>query len=169
MEVISENRAKSVKAEMLIPRKLKRVTTLKLRNAYLMKLEREYNLGTSVRQPERLKMYAELARRKKCKKLGIKSLNGNKIVMDSDTAKGGFSSLMFNGIPLIADSQCPANHLAFLNEAYIKLVVHKDEFFRFEPYVKPVNQNVRTAKIFFAGNLVSSNNRMHALFSALAS
>ena len=120
MRITKANWAKSVNAAMPIPREIKKVKSLNPRNAYQMKLEREYNSGTSVRQPERLKMYAELARKKKCKKLGIKSLNGNKL------------------IPIIADSQCPASHLAFLNESYIKLCVHKDEFFRFEPFVKPV-------------------------------
>lgn len=89
--------------------------------------------------------------------------------MDSGTAKAGFSSLMFNGVPIISDSHAPASHLAFIDERYLKLVVHKDEFFRFEPFVKPVNQNVRVAKIYFAGNLVSSQERKHALFTGLAS
>jgi hypothetical protein len=89
--------------------------------------------------------------------------------MDKDTAKGGFSSLMFNGIPIIADGAAPASHLAFLNEKYIMLKAHKDEFFRMEPWDKPINQSLRVAKVYFAGNLCSSNNRMHALFSALAS
>jgi hypothetical protein len=55
-------RAKSVKAAMLIPRKVKEVKSFNLRNAYQMKLEREYNSGTSVRHLEQVKMYAELAR-----------------------------------------------------------------------------------------------------------
>jgi hypothetical protein len=88
---------------------------------------------------------------------------------DKDTARGGFSSLMFNGIPIIADSQAPANHLCFLNEKYIMLKAHKDEFFRMEPWAKPINQSLRVAKVYFAGNLCSSNNRMHALFSAITS
>jgi hypothetical protein len=35
--------------------------------------------------------------------------------------------------------------------------------------LKPINQSLRVAKIYFAGNLCSSNNRMHALFTGLAS
>jgi hypothetical protein len=89
--------------------------------------------------------------------------------MSSDVAKGGFSSLMFNGVPIIVDSHAPANHLSFINESYMSLVVHKNEDFRFEPFVKPTNQNLRVAKVYWAGNLVSSNNRMHALLSGLTS
>jgi hypothetical protein len=87
--------------------------------------------------------------------------------MDSDTAKGGFSSLMFNGVPLIADSHCPANHVFFLNENYLYLFAHKDEDMRFEPFVKPMNQNIRVGKVYWMGAIGSSNNRLHAKLSAL--
>lgn len=88
--------------------------------------------------------------------------------MDSETAKGGFSSLMFNGVPFIADSHCPANHIFLLNEKYLHLFVHKDEDMRFEPFQKPINQNVRVAKVFWMGAIGSSNNRLHGKLSAVA-
>ncbi len=87
--------------------------------------------------------------------------------MDSDTAKGGFSSIMFNGKPVIVDSHVPANHMFFLNEQYLHLCYHPDEDFRLEPFAKPINQNVKVAKIFWAGNLASSNCRMQGLLSAI--
>jgi len=89
--------------------------------------------------------------------------------MDSETAKGGFQSLMFNGTPFIAGSKVPSSHLFMLNEAYLHLWVHKDEDMRFEPFQKPINQNVRVAKIFSMLAFGSSNNRMHGKFTALAS
>lgn len=89
--------------------------------------------------------------------------------MDDETAKGGFKSLMFNGKPVIADSYCPASNMFFLNENYLHLFVHKDEDMRFEPFQKPINQNVKVAKIFWAGALGSSNNRLHARLSAITS
>lgn len=88
--------------------------------------------------------------------------------MDSESAKGGFSSLMFNGVPFIADSHCPANHIFGLNENYLHLFVHKDEDMRFEPFQKPINQNVKVAKVFWMGALGSSNNRLHFKLSAVA-
>jgi len=87
--------------------------------------------------------------------------------MDEKTAKGGFSSLMFNGKPIIVDSHQKAGDLEFINEKYHKLHVHQDENFRFEKFQKPVNQNVKVAKIFWMGVLASSNNRMHASLNAL--
>ncbi len=88
--------------------------------------------------------------------------------MDSETAKGGFQSLMFNGTPFIAGSKVPANHVLMLNESYLHFWVHKDEDMRFEAFQKPVNQNVKTAKIYWMGAFGSSNCRMHGKLSAVA-
>tara|TARA_R110000796_G_scaffold248508_1_gene375350 strand:- start:6137 stop:7057 length:921 start_codon:yes stop_codon:yes gene_type:complete len=88
---------------------------------------------------------------------------------DSDTARGGFSSLMFNGVPIIADSHCPSSHLFFVNEDVVKLYAHKDEWMRFRPFQEPDDQNVRTAKIFSMCAFTSGNNRLLACLSALAS
>lgn len=87
---------------------------------------------------------------------------------DSETAKGGFSSLMFNGIPMIVDSHCPSGNLMFLNEKYLHLYYHPKRNFSFEPFQKPINQDVRVAHILWAGAFGSSNNRMHGKLSALA-
>lgn len=88
--------------------------------------------------------------------------------MDSETAKGGFQSLMFNGVPFIAGSKVPTSHVLMLNENYLHLAVHKDEDMRFEPFAKPLNQNVKVAKVYWFGAFGSSNNRMHGKFTALA-
>ena len=88
--------------------------------------------------------------------------------MDSETAKGGFSSLMFNGVPFIADDFAPSSHIILLNENYIHLCVHKDEDMRFSGFQKPENQNIRLGQIFWMGALASSNNRLHGRMSAVA-
>ena len=87
--------------------------------------------------------------------------------MDEETAKGGFRSLMFNGKPVIVDSKCPDSYWVMLNEEYLHWMPHKDENFRFEPFAKPVNQNLKIAHIYWMGVFASSNNRMHAYASAL--
>lgn len=87
--------------------------------------------------------------------------------VDSETAKGGFTSLMFNGKPMVVDSHCPSQHMFFLNEDYLHLFYHPDENFRFEPFAKPINQNVKVGKIFWAGALGSSNCRMQGALTAL--
>jgi len=88
---------------------------------------------------------------------------------DDDTARGGFVNLIFNGKPVIVDSHCPASHWFMLNEDYIMLKYHKDENFRFEPFIKPTNQNVSVAHIFWTGALCGSNPRMQAKFTGLTS
>ncbi len=87
---------------------------------------------------------------------------------DSKTADAGFQNLMFAGIPVIVDAHCPASCLFAINEDYIHLLVHKDENFRFEPFQKPINQNVSSAKVYFAGCLAISNCRMMGKLGAIA-
>lgn len=86
---------------------------------------------------------------------------------DEDTMKAGFTNLIFNGIPVIVDSHCSSGYLYALNENYLSLRPHKDENFRFEPFRKPTNQNMKVAQVFWTGVMTSSNNRMHGMMSAL--
>lgn len=86
---------------------------------------------------------------------------------DSDTAAGGFASLLFNGAPMIPDSHCPSSNIFMLNEDYIHLWVHKDEDMRFEPFQKPINQNVKVAKIYWMGAYGASNCRLHAAMTGI--
>lgn len=87
--------------------------------------------------------------------------------MDSDTAKGGFDNVMFNGIPVIAGSKVPASHMFFLNEDYLSLWIHKERNFKFRNFEQPINQDVRVAKVLFAGAFGTDNCRMHGKFTAL--
>jgi hypothetical protein len=87
--------------------------------------------------------------------------------MDSESAKGGFTSLMFNGVPWLVDSKAPSTHVVGLNEDYLHLIGHKDEWFRFDPFQNPINQNVKVAHIFSMLVFASSNNRMHFAQTAL--
>lgn len=87
---------------------------------------------------------------------------------DSETAKGGFQNLMFNGVPFIAGSKVPSSHLFMLNERYLHFYVHSKENMRFEPFQTPINQAVKSAKVFWMGALGTSNCRMQGKFTALA-
>lgn len=86
---------------------------------------------------------------------------------DQEVAKGGFSSLMFNSKPVVADSYCPANYMFFLNENYLHIWVHQDEDMKFEEFQKPINQNVRIGHLYWMGAMGSSNNRLHGVLSAV--
>jgi hypothetical protein len=84
-----------------------------------------------------------------------------------DMARGGFTSILFEGRPFVVDSHCPAGFVYFLNTDYIDFVSHEDENMRFEKFRKPYNQAGRTAFIFWAGNLTGSNCRYQGVFTSL--
>lgn len=86
---------------------------------------------------------------------------------DSKEASGGFANLLFNGVPVFADSKCPTSHMFMLNMNFLHMFVHKDRDMKFEAFQKPVNQDVKLAKILWLGALGSSNNRMHGKLSAI--
>lgn len=86
---------------------------------------------------------------------------------DSETAKGGFTSLMFNGIPYIAGSKVPANHRFMLNENYLHLVVHKNRDMKFTGFKEPVNQDVTVGQILWMGAFCVSNRRMQGKATAI--
>lgn len=87
---------------------------------------------------------------------------------DSETVKAGFKNILVEGVPFIVDSHVASGYLFFLNENYLTMIAHKDEDFRFEPFIKPTNQNISTAKIYWTGSMVCSNCRMQGMFSAIA-
>ena len=87
--------------------------------------------------------------------------------VDTETAKAGFTSLMFNGTPFIAGSKVPSSHVFMLNEEFLHLYYHPERDFKFEPFIKSATQDAKSAKIFWMGNLGTSNCRMHGKFSAI--
>lgn len=86
---------------------------------------------------------------------------------DMESAKGGFTSLMFNGLPILVDSNCPSGYLYLFNEDYLHFIVHPEENFRFEPFQKPINQNIKVGHIFLQCVFASNQNRAHGAFTSL--
>jgi hypothetical protein len=87
--------------------------------------------------------------------------------VDESIAKGGFESLMFNGQPIVSDSHCPASHLFMINLNHLHLFYHPKRNFSMEPFQKPINQQVKVARVLWMGALGSSNNRLHGKMSAI--
>ena len=85
----------------------------------------------------------------------------------SDSADGGFRSLLFNSTPVFVDASAPSGHMIFLNMNYLDWMPHKDENMRIQPWASPINQNVKSSKIFWAGGMASSNNRRHGALTAI--
>ena len=92
-------------------------------------------------------------------------LQGNKRFVGSDAglADAGFSTLKFKGADIVADSHCPDGVMLFLNTKYLDFKVHSKRNFSFQDFQKPINQDARTAKIFWMGQLVCTNPRMQGM------
>ena len=78
---------------------------------------------------------------------------------DTKTADAGFQNLMFKGAPVTYDANVVADDMWFLNTKYLRLVGHKDVWFKPTPFVRPTNQNARYAQILCQGNLTVSNRK----------
>ena len=93
------------------------------------------------------------------------SLQANKRFVGTDAmlADAGFSTLKFKGADVVADSHCPDGVMLFLNTKYLDFKVHSKRNFSFQDFQKPINQDARTAKIFWMGQLVCTNPRMQGM------
>ena len=88
--------------------------------------------------------------------------------IDTESAKAGFTSLLFNGTPFLAGAKVPANHVFLLNEEFLHLYYHPKRNFVAQPFIQSSTQDAKTMKIFWMGNLGTSNARMQGKFTALA-
>ena len=87
---------------------------------------------------------------------------------DTDTAKAGFTHLVYEGMILAADDFCPAGHAFALNTKYLGFAIHQNGFFARQPWVDLIGPLGRTMKILFHGNMVCSNRKAHAGHSNLS-
>lgn len=76
---------------------------------------------------------------------------------DSKTADGGFQNLLFKTAPIMFDTYNQSGVMYFLNSKYLKLVGHRDVWFKATPFVRPNNQDARYSQILSYGNLTVSN------------
>ena len=95
--------------------------------------------------------------------------------LDKSMLAMGWVSMSFNGIPFVADLHLPAytatdanNRIYFLNEEFLDFVSHSKENMRFEPFAKPIDQNVSVAHVYWAGNMTTSACHRHAVLYNMA-
>lgn len=72
-------------------------------------------------------------------------------------ADAGFENLKFKGAVVMFDDQAPSGKMYVLNSKYLEWTAHSDADFKMTPFVRPENQDAKTAQILFMGNLVVSN------------
>ncbi|MCD6525951.1 MAG: phage major capsid protein [Desulfuromonas sp.] len=95
------------------------------------------------------------------------SLQAIQRIQQAQSADAGYQELFFNGSPVLADDQAPANHMYFLNTKYLKLKCAPDRMW--SPDTKRLidNADYEVTPIWFAGQLVTSNReRQGVLFEA---
>lgn len=78
---------------------------------------------------------------------------------DSKMADAGFENLKYKGATMTYDPNTPSGTMDFLSSDSIKLVTSKGTNFITTPFIKPTNQDAKTAQILWAGQLVSDNIR----------
>ena len=93
------------------------------------------------------------------------SLQANKRFVADEAGLGaaGFTTLRFKNAAVVADSHCPAGTMLMLNTKYLDFKTHSKRNFSFQDFQKPINQDARTAKIFWMGQLVCTNPRMQGM------
>jgi len=79
----------------------------------------------------------------------------------------GFDALDFRRTPVVVDSHCPDGHMFFINEDYLHFRHAPLRNFKFEPFQKPVNQDVMIAKILWGGTVTCSNRRFQGVLHGL--
>ncbi len=89
---------------------------------------------------------------------------------DTDTAKAGFTNLVFEQKILAADDYCPSGYLFLLNSNFIGWAVHKNGFFTRTPWADLITANVfaKSMKVKFHGNIVCSNRKAQTGHSNLS-
>jgi hypothetical protein len=84
-------------------------------------------------------------------------------VMDSaakpTSMNAGFDTLRFKGANIMYDPNCNTGTMYMLRSDNLQLVTHKDAMFNVTDFVKPANQDARTAQIIFMTELVTNNRR----------
>ena len=86
---------------------------------------------------------------------------------DKATTKAGFSNLVFEGMTIAADDYVPSGYGFAVNSKYVGFAVHKDGYYKRDPWRKLDGPQGKTMKILWDGNIICSNRRAHKSHSNL--
>lgn len=87
----------------------------------------------------------------------------------SDTRMGdlGFSNLKYKEATWTFDTNAIAGDIFLLNSNSMELVQHKSRLFTMSEWVKPSDQDLKTAQVFWAGELTTNNRRKHGVLTGV--
>lgn len=80
-------------------------------------------------------------------------------LQNTEVGKAGFTSLTFNGVPIIWDQYIDSGVLYMCNTNYWNLVVDTETDLVTTPFITPSNQTVKIAFILWRGNQTTNNRR----------
>jgi hypothetical protein len=83
---------------------------------------------------------------------------------DTAMANLGFDSIAFKGGEVVFDADCPSGQWFLLNSEYLEFVRHSSCWGQMGEFKEPINQDARTAKVLFMGELVTDVRRAHGRF-----
>lgn len=86
---------------------------------------------------------------------------------NSSMADLGFDTIQHRGSTVMFDADCPSGRWYFLNSKYLKFVKHKSAWLKMGPFVEPVNQDAKTAKVISMGELCTDVRRAHGVISGI--
>lgn len=95
------------------------------------------------------------------------SLEDQKRYTNIVTADAGFKTLEFMGRPVYWDTGIPSGYALFTNRNTFRVVVHRDANFKIGKFIEPDNQDARTAKIIWQGNMMNIEPRRNAVHSSI--
>lgn len=73
----------------------------------------------------------------------------------------GFQNLAYKQAVWTWDPNATSGNIWGLNSKALELVQHQDRLFTLSKWVKPINQDLEGAQVFWAGELTSNNRRKH--------
>jgi len=94
-------------------------------------------------------------------------INYNVALIDTKLAEVGFENYKFKGARLMWDGDCTASAMYVLNSKYLKLYVDTQTDFISTPFLRPANQDAKTAQILWMGQLTTSNRSKHGVITAI--
>lgn len=96
--------------------------------------------------------------------------NQQRFTEDADSAKAGFTNLVFEKQIIAADDYCPSGYFFSLNSNYYGWAVHQKGYFARTQWMDMTVNGVtaKSLKIFFDGNQICSNRKAHAGRSGLS-
>ena len=93
--------------------------------------------------------------------------NQQRFTEDKDTAKAGFTNLVFEGMIIASDDYVPSGFLFAINSKHYGWAIHSQGYFAREPWGKIPDVAGKTMKIYWDGNQVVNNRKAHAGQSSL--